>query len=94
MPKTPFSLPKSIDNAQKMLSFYLKPDMTKMIRKSSPYLAAILMYTLLLMNCSNDDDCTKMVNIPRFDPNQGTFVDNFQEVPCDFEEPVTQPVVQ
>lgn len=45
----------------------------------------------LLYNCS-DNDCTKMINIPKYDPNNMTFVDNFQEVPCDLEEPVTEPV--
>ena len=65
-----------------------------MIQKRKFPLYLILIAALFLLDCSNDDDCTKMINIPQFDPNQGTFVDNFQEVPCDFEEPVVQPVVQ
>ena len=43
---------------------------------------------ILFFSCSNDDDCTKMVNIPQWDQNTGTFVDNFHEVPCGFDEPV------
>ncbi|MCD8408615.1 hypothetical protein LNI96_11865 [Tenacibaculum dicentrarchi] len=52
------------------------------------------------MNCE-DDDCTKMVNIPVSNPsynpnnpngNEAPFIDSFQEVSCDFEEPVTEPV--
>lgn len=46
---------------------------------------------ITLLSC-NEDDCTKMVNIPQWDPNQMTLVDNMQEVPCDFEEPVDEPV--
>ena len=46
---------------------------------------------------SCEDDCTKMVNIPIYNPNHGNgngapFTDNYQEVPCDFEEPITEPV--
>ncbi|MGY0407747.1 MAG: hypothetical protein ACWIPJ_05255 [Polaribacter sp.] len=38
-----------------------------------------------------------MVNIPKYNPNHANgngapFIDNFQEVPCDYEEPVTEPV--
>lgn len=46
----------------------------------------------LSFSCSNDDDCTKMVNIPKWDPVEMNFVDNLQEVPCDFEEPIDEPV--
>lgn len=51
----------------------------------------IILFMLILLSC-NEDDCTKMVNIPQWDPNQMTFVDNMQEVPCDFDEPVDEPV--
>lgn len=51
----------------------------------------IILFMLILLSC-NEDDCTKMVNIPKWDPNQMTFVDNMQEVPCDFDEPVDEPV--
>ncbi|CAM1369792.1 conserved protein of unknown function [Tenacibaculum soleae] len=40
---------------------------------------------------SCEDDCTKVVNLPKYDHNKG-FIDNYEEVPCDFEEPVTDPV--
>lgn len=51
----------------------------------------IILFMIALLSC-NEDDCTKMINIPQWDPNQMTFVDNMQEVPCDFEEPVDEPV--
>jgi len=55
-----------------------------------------LLITIISLN-SCEDDCTKMVNIPIYNPNHGNgngppFIDNFQEVPCDYEEPVTEPV--
>ena len=58
--------------------------------------AIILFMTIISLN-SCEDDCTKMVNIPIYNPNHGNgngapFTDNYQEVPCDFEEAVTQPV--
>ena len=46
----------------------------------------------IFYSCTNDDDCTKMVNIPKWDPIEMSFVDDFQEVSCDFEGPVDEPV--
>ena len=57
-------------------------------------LILIILTAVFSLN-SCEDDCTKMVNIPIYNPNHGNgpaFTDNFQEVPCDFEEPVTEPV--
>lgn len=51
-----------------------------------------LTFLLIIFNSCEKDECTKMVNIPQWDPNEMTFVDNFQEVPCDFEEPADEPV--
>ena len=54
----------------------------------------ILLMAIFTLNCC-EDDCTKVVNILIYNPNHGNgapFTDNYQEVPCDFEEPVTQPV--
>ncbi|WP_157812168.1 hypothetical protein [Polaribacter sp. ALD11] len=38
----------------------------------------------LFLNCSKEDICTKKVNIPLWDENKKVFVDNFQDLPCDF----------
>ena len=46
---------------------------------------------IVFTSCSKED-CTKTVNLPVWDPIEMTFVDNFQEVPCDLGEPVDQPV--
>jgi len=46
---------------------------------------------IVFFSCSKED-CTKTVNLPVWDPIEMTFVDNFQEVPCDLGEPVDQPV--
>ena len=51
----------------------------------------LIIFVFLMYGCE-EDDCTKMVNIPQWDPIEMTFVDNFQEVPCDFDEPVDEPV--
>ncbi|WP_233884992.1 hypothetical protein [Tenacibaculum piscium] len=60
----------------------------------------ILTITLTLF-FSCEDDCTKNVNLPVSNPNynpnnpngnESPFIDSFQEVPCDFQEPVTEPV--
>lgn len=63
----------------------------KLTKNAFKYLLLVIM-TTLFYSCSNDDDCTKMANIPKWDPIEMTFVDNFQEVPCDFEGPVDEPV--
>ena len=39
-------------------------------------------------------DCTEMVNIPKWDALEMTFIDNYQEVPCGIGEPIDRPVVQ
>ena len=70
----------------------------KLIKNITKILALTIILTSLL-NC--EDDCTKMVNIPISNPNynpnnpsgnEPPFIDNFQEVSCDFEEPETEPV--
>lgn len=48
---------------------------------------SILLLSVLLSNCSKKE-CTKMINVPRFDSTQGAFINNFIEVSCDFDEPV------
>lgn len=52
---------------------------------------AISILITIFFSCG-DQDCTKIVNIPKWDAIDMTFVDNPQEVPCYFEEPVTEPV--
>ncbi len=59
-------------------------------RKITKHFLVLTVALALIWSCS--DDCTKMVNIPQYDPIEMTFNDNFQEVPCDFEEPVNEPV--
>ena len=61
------------------------------LRKIIKQFLTLTIVLTLIFSCE-DDDCTKMVNIPQYDPNEMTFIDNFQEVPCDFEEPVDEPV--
>ncbi|WBX70929.1 hypothetical protein [Tenacibaculum retecalamus] len=61
----------------------------KSIKKIIKILSLIITLTLLF---SCEDDCTKTVNIPKYDHNQMEFIDNYEEVPCDFEEPVVDPV--
>ena len=46
----------------------------------------------LFFSCENDD-CTEMVNIPKWDALEMTFVDNYQEVPCGLGDPVDEPVI-
>ncbi len=43
-------------------------------------------------SCTNDD-CTEMVNLPKWDALEMTFVDNCQEVPCDIGDLVDEPVI-
>lgn len=54
-------------------------------------LLAIAILLLAVVGCEKDE-CTKMVNLPTWDPLEKTFVDNYQEVPCDLGEPVDKPV--
>lgn len=61
-------------------------------KKNIKYYLILTIISTLSFSCSNDDDCTKMVNIPKWDPIEMTFVDNLQEVSCNFEEPVDGPV--
>jgi hypothetical protein len=61
------------------------------LKKSNNYYLFFVLVFTLFFECT-EDDCTKMINIPKYDHNQMTFVDNFQEVPCDFEEPAVEPV--
>lgn len=44
------------------------------------------------MGCSKDD-CTEMVNIPKWDELEMTFIDDYQEVPCGIGKPVDEPVI-
>ena len=44
----------------------------------------------LFFSCENDD-CTEMMNIPKWDALEMTFVDNYQEVPCGIGDPVDEP---
>ena len=46
----------------------------------------------LFFSCENDD-CTEMVNIPKWDALEMTFVDNYQEVPCGIGDPVDESVI-
>ena len=59
--------------------------------KKTLLLIAIVFTSAHFYKCSKED-CTKTVNLPVWDPIEMTFVDNFQEVPCDLGEPVDQPV--
>ena len=51
----------------------------------------ILFVVILYFSCKNDD-CTEMVNIPKWDALEMTFIDNYQEVPCGIGDPVDEPV--
>jgi hypothetical protein len=51
----------------------------------------LILMAIVFFSCSKED-CTQTVNLPVWDPIEMTFVDNFQEVPCDLGEPVDQPV--
>ncbi|WCC44067.1 hypothetical protein PJW08_09640 [Tenacibaculum finnmarkense] len=66
----------------------------KLIKNITKIFALTIILTSFL-NCE-DDDCTKTVNIPVSNPsynpnnpngNEPPFIDSFQEVSCDFEEP-------
>lgn len=52
---------------------------------------ALILIAIIFSSCSKED-CTKTVNLPVWDSIEMTFVDNFQEVPCDLGEPADQPV--
>lgn len=52
-----------------------------------------LFVTVFFFSCTNDDDCTEMVNLPKWDALEMTFVDNYQEVPCGIGDPVDEPVI-
>ena len=51
--------------------------------------ALLLVTMILFLGCSDDQDCTKTINIPQiyFVNNQSYSYDITQEVPCDFPEP-------
>ena len=51
-----------------------------------------LFVIILFFSCKNDD-CTEMVNIPKWDALEMTFIDNYQEVPCCIGDPVDEPVI-
>lgn len=72
-----------------MFGFYLKK--IRMLFNRFSKIVINLFFIIILFSC-NEDECTKMVNIPKWDANLMTFVDDIQEVPCDFEEPVDEPV--
>jgi|TARA_B110000902_G_C14071611_1_gene499505 UDP-galactopyranose mutase len=38
----------------------------------------------LFYSCSEEDICTKKVNVPIWNEKEQIFEDNFQEFPCDF----------
>ncbi|MDN3619260.1 hypothetical protein QWY81_07315 [Polaribacter undariae] len=70
----------------------------KLIKKITKILTLTIVITLFF---SCEDDCTKVVNIPKANPNynpnnpsgnDSPFIDDFQEVPCDYQEPLTEPV--
>ena len=52
-----------------------------------------LFVIVYLFSCTNDD-CTEMVNLPKWDAIEMTFIDNYQEVPCGFGNPIDEPVIQ
>lgn len=72
-----------------MFGFYLKK--IRMLFNRFSKIVINLFFIIILFSC-NEDECTKMVNISKWDANLMTFVDDMQEVPCDFEEPVDEPV--
>lgn len=48
---------------------------------------------ILFLGCEDDDEeCTTMVNLPTYNSATMQLEDNYQEVPCDLGEPVTEPV--
>ena len=52
-----------------------------------------LIVIVSLFSCTNDD-CTEMVNLPKWDAIEMTFIDYYQEVPCGFGDPIDEPVIQ
>jgi hypothetical protein len=38
----------------------------------------------LFFSCSEEDICTKKVNVPIWNEEEQVFEDNFQKFPCDF----------
>lgn len=54
------------------------------LQKNIKHYIILTLITTLFFNCTKEDICTKRVNIPIWDETKEIFVDNFQELPCDF----------
>lgn len=53
----------------------------------------LFLFVIISFYSCSKDDCTEMVNIPKWDALEMTFIDNYQEVPCGIGEPIDRPVV-
>lgn len=60
------------------------------MNNNSPFIIFILFALLIFTSCSKD--CNEMANVPKWDANKGTFVDNYIEVPCGTGKPIDEPV--
>mgnify|MGYP006219020243 FL=1 len=63
------------------------------VTKNNTMKKLLFLSTALLFNSCKNDDCTEMVNIPKWDALEMTFIDNYQEVPCGLGNPVDEPVI-
>ena len=54
----------------------------------------LFLFVIISFYSCTKGDCTEMVNIPKWDALEMTFIDNYQEVPCGIGEPIDRPVVQ
>ena len=63
------------------------------VTKNNTMKKLLFLFIALLFNSCKNDDCTEMVNIPKWDALEMTFIDNYQEVPCGLGSPVDEPVI-
>ena len=63
------------------------------VTKNNKAKKLLFLFTALLFISCENDNCTEMVNIPKWDALEMTFIDNYQEVPCGIGSPVDEPVI-